>query len=190
MIVGLSELQGGIPLGRCLLLKALHLSHQQSFSNVRRSTRRGKAKLPAPSAGLPQRRPARTVCRGTGVCCGWQSCQQSFTWPCPLPAGGLPTQTILQLVAVVLIAVLLAAWQGCCHGVLSRRMPGPWKTSPGRRQRSAAGDLHQQLEEKSEISELNSLGRSFNHMTESLRQADQAKTCLRGGCRPTSCARR
>jgi hypothetical protein len=42
----------------------------------------------------------------------------------------------------------------------------------------SAGDLNQRVALGSQISEINSLGQAFNHMTASLRQADQAKTAF------------
>ena len=90
----------------------------------------------------------------------------------PLPAGGLPTETIIQLVAVIFMAVLLAVLAGM---LLTRRILTPLENISQAAAAVSKGDLHQQLEEKYQINELNELGRAFNHMTESLRQSDQVK---------------
>lgn len=93
----------------------------------------------------------------------------------PLPAGGLPGPVILQLVGIILLALLLAL---AAAAFLSRRMARPMEVIAWAADRVAAGDLRQQVPVDPSIQELNSLGRSFNTMTASLQQADQAKTAF------------
>ena len=93
----------------------------------------------------------------------------------PLPAGGLPGPVILQLVGIILLALLLAL---AAAAFLSRRMARPMEVIAWAADRVAAGDLRQQVPVDPSIHELNSLGRSFNTMTASLQQADQAKTAF------------
>lgn len=90
----------------------------------------------------------------------------------PLPAAGLPTNLILQLLAAILIAVLLAAFAGT---LLARKIANPLENLTGAATAIAKGDLKQTISVKSKITELDSLNQTFNDMAESLRQADEAK---------------
>ena len=96
----------------------------------------------------------------------------------PLPDtqwSALPVGVRWQLGAVVLAAILLASVAGV---LLARRIARPLERLAGAAHAVAAGDLGQTVADESGIPELVTLGRAFNHMTASLRQADQAKTAF------------
>ncbi|HEX2993455.1 MAG TPA: ATP-binding protein [Anaerolineales bacterium] len=90
----------------------------------------------------------------------------------PLPAAGLPTDIILQLIGAILIAVLLATFAGT---LLARRIARPREGLAEAATAISNGDLKQHVETNSNIAELHSLKQTFNDMAESLRQADEAK---------------
>jgi signal transduction histidine kinase len=93
----------------------------------------------------------------------------------PLPTAGLPTDTVLQLSGTILIAVviaLLAAW------LLSRRIAQPVEAIARASLAVSAGDLTRRVPVEGTIRELESLGQSFNHMTDSLDRAEQAKNAF------------
>lgn len=93
----------------------------------------------------------------------------------PLPAAGLPGNLVLQLAGAGLVAAVLALLAGT---LLARRIVAPVETIARASAAVSAGDLGQRVSTGSEISEINSLGLAFNQMTESLRQADQAKSAF------------
>jgi signal transduction histidine kinase len=93
----------------------------------------------------------------------------------PLPTGGLPPQVIWQLAGALLAAVLLAGLTGA---FLARRLSRPLQALARAADDVAAGQLDRQVPEEQRITELHSLGRAFNGMTASLRQADQAKNAF------------
>jgi signal transduction histidine kinase len=93
----------------------------------------------------------------------------------PLPPAGLPTATLLQLSGTLLFAVvvaLLAAW------LLSRRIARPVEAIARASLAVSGGDLTRRVPVESSIRELESLGQSFNTMTESLGRAEQAKNAF------------
>lgn len=90
----------------------------------------------------------------------------------PLPAAGLPTNLILQLLGAVLVAVALATLFG---GVLARKLARPLEGLANAATSISAGDLQQRVDTDTEIHELQRLSQSFNDMTDSLRQSDAAK---------------
>lgn len=93
----------------------------------------------------------------------------------PLPPAGIPTDTLLQLSGTVLIAVvvaLLASW------LLSRRIAKPVEEIAHASLAVSAGDLTRRVPVEGSIRELESLGQSFNHMTESLERTEQAKNAF------------
>jgi signal transduction histidine kinase len=90
----------------------------------------------------------------------------------PLPAAGLPPDIILQLIGALLIAVLLAALLG---ELLARKLARPLEGLASAAAAIADGDLKQQVAVDSNIAEVYSLERTFNDMTENLRQSDEAK---------------
>ena len=79
---------------------------------------------------------------------------------------------IFQLLDAVMIAVLLA---GIAGGVLARKIAAPLEGLASAAVAISKGDLKQSVPENSDISELHSLGQTFNEMAESLRQSDEAK---------------
>jgi signal transduction histidine kinase len=96
----------------------------------------------------------------------------------PLPDtqwSALPAAVRWQLGAVILAAILLASALGV---LLARRIARPLERLAGAAHAIAAGDLGQTVPDESGIPELAMLGQAFNHMTASLRQADQAKTAF------------
>ncbi len=93
----------------------------------------------------------------------------------PLPPGSLPARLVWQLAGALLAALLLA---GAAGTFLARRLARPIETVARAAQAVSAGDLNQSVPGEDQISELGSLGQSFNKMTASLRQADQAKNAF------------
>lgn len=90
----------------------------------------------------------------------------------PLPAAGLPTTIILQLLGAIVFAVVLAIFFG---GLLARKIARPLEGLAHAATSISAGNLHQRVETNGEISELQRLSQAFNDMTENLRQSDAAK---------------
>jgi heavy metal sensor kinase len=90
----------------------------------------------------------------------------------PLPAAGLPLNVLLQLSAAAFVAVLLALLAGTW---LARRITTPVEQIS---RAAVSVNLEQPVPTTSGIRELDSLGRAFNAMTASLRQADQAKNAF------------
>ncbi len=80
-----------------------------------------------------------------------------------------------QVLGALLAAAVLAGAAGL---LLSRRIVRPLGDLAQAARAVAAGDLEQSVPEDAAVSELTDLGRSFNRMTASLRQADQAKTAF------------
>lgn len=96
----------------------------------------------------------------------------------PLPDAGwtaLPVEVRWQFAGVLLAAAVLAGVVGL---LLARRIARPLGQLAGAAQAVAAGDLGQAAPEDPSIPELAVVGRSFNQMTASLRQADQLKTAF------------
>ncbi|HVN55046.1 MAG TPA: ATP-binding protein [Anaerolineaceae bacterium] len=96
----------------------------------------------------------------------------------PLPDSGwtgLPPAARWQFAAVILGAVLLASTVGL---FFASRLSKPLDGLVTAAQAISAGDLNQSVPVDGEISEISALGRAFNQMAASLRQADQAKTAF------------
>ncbi len=90
----------------------------------------------------------------------------------PLPATGLPTNIILQLIGAILLAVFLASLAGT---FLARQIAKPLEALANTAKTISSGDLKAQTPTDSNIAELQSLSQTFNAMTDSLRQSDEAK---------------
>ena len=90
----------------------------------------------------------------------------------PLPAAGLPASLLLELGGATLAAVVMAVAAGA---LLSRRITRPVDRIARAAAGVSAGELDQHVSVESGLRELNGLGQAFNRMTESLRQAEQAK---------------
>ena len=90
----------------------------------------------------------------------------------PLPATGLPANIILQLLGAILLAILLASLAG---RYLAQQIARPLEGLAIAATSIARGDLHARAPTDSNIKELHSLGQTFNSMTDSLRQSDEAK---------------
>jgi signal transduction histidine kinase len=90
----------------------------------------------------------------------------------PLPAAGLPTNIILQLIGALLLAGILATLAG---SLLARRIAHPLEGLASAATAISKGDLQQRVAVESNIAELESLKKTFNEMAESLRQSDEAK---------------
>lgn len=90
----------------------------------------------------------------------------------PLPAAGLPTNIILQLVGAILIAVLLATLLGA---LIAQKIVHPLEGLASAANSISKGDLKQRIETDGSIRELHSLSQTFNDMAESLRKSDEAK---------------
>lgn len=90
----------------------------------------------------------------------------------PLPATGLPTNIILQLIGAMFIAVILASLAG---RYLAQQIANPLEGLANAATSIASGNLKVHAPTNSNIKELQGLGQTFNTMTESLRQSDEAK---------------
>jgi len=90
----------------------------------------------------------------------------------PLPATGLPANIILQLIGAICIAVILASLAG---EYLARQIAHPLEGLADAAKSIAGGNLKVHAPADSGIKELRGLGQTFNAMTESLRQSDEAK---------------
>ncbi len=90
----------------------------------------------------------------------------------PLPATGLPANIILQLLGAILLAIILASLAG---RYLARQIARPLEGLARVATSIARGDLHARAPTEGNIAELRSLGQTFNSMTDSLRQSDEAK---------------
>jgi signal transduction histidine kinase len=90
----------------------------------------------------------------------------------PLPAAGLPTNIILQLIGAILIAVILASLAG---RYLAQQIARPLEGLANAATIIASGNFKAHAPTDSKIKELQGLGQTFNTMTESLRQSDEAK---------------
>jgi two-component system sensor histidine kinase BaeS len=90
----------------------------------------------------------------------------------PLPKAGMPFNWLMVLVGAALAAVLFASIAGT---VIARRISRPIEAISTAAVAVSNGDLTQKVPVENRIRELDSLGQAFNRMTESLRQADQAK---------------
>lgn len=93
----------------------------------------------------------------------------------PLPPANLPAGIMWQLIGAVVLAAFLA---GVAGALLSRRIAGPLEKLARAAGAVAGGDLDQNVPAESDIRELHSLGETFNHMTESLRQSEKAKNAF------------
>ncbi|MFT3891712.1 MAG: ATP-binding protein [Anaerolineales bacterium] len=90
----------------------------------------------------------------------------------PLPAAGLPTNIILQLIGAFFLAIILASLAG---RFLARQIAKPLEALANTATTISTGDLKAQTPTDSNIAELNNLSQIFNVMAESLRQSDEAK---------------
>ena len=90
----------------------------------------------------------------------------------PLPSTGLPANIILQLIGAIILAVLLASLAG---RYLARQIAKPLEALANAANTISSGDLKTLTHTDSNIVEIHSLGQTFNTMTESLRQSDEAK---------------
>lgn len=90
----------------------------------------------------------------------------------PLPSAGLPFRVILQLIAALTVAALIAALAG--H-LLARRISAPLEELAGAAHAVSSGDLKQPISPSTDIAELQSLGQTFNEMVANLRQSDETK---------------
>ena len=90
----------------------------------------------------------------------------------PLPAAGLPNNTIWQLLGAVLLSVLLATFAG---NFLARQIARPLERLASAATAISRGNLSQRVSTNSSIAELENLKQTFNDMAENLRQSDEAK---------------
>jgi signal transduction histidine kinase len=90
----------------------------------------------------------------------------------PLPGSGLPTDVILQMIGAVLLAILLAVLAG---RLLARQIARPLEGLAQAASGIAGGDLNARSTKEDHIKELHDLAGTFNHMADSLQQADQTK---------------
>jgi len=93
----------------------------------------------------------------------------------PLPStgwGALPETLRWELLGALLLATALAGLAGWW---LARGLARPLRRLARAANAVADGDLEQRVPQEEAVAELRDLGRAFNHMTDSLRQADRAK---------------
>jgi len=93
----------------------------------------------------------------------------------PLPKTGLPTEMIAQFVGIVIIAITLAGLTGT---FLARRIAQPVENLDQAALAISKGDLNQVVPTDHSITELQRLSKSFNEMTTSLNQSNQAKNAF------------
>jgi len=93
----------------------------------------------------------------------------------PLPDRGLPGNLSLQLISAVLLAGLFASIAGI---LLARGIALPLEKLDRAASAVSGGDLSQQVPDAGNIRELKNLGQTFNEMTDSLRQSNQAKNAF------------
>jgi len=93
----------------------------------------------------------------------------------PLPDRGLPGNLSLQLIGAVMLAGIFASIAGI---LLARGIARPLEKLDQAAAAVSGGDLSQQVPADENIRELESLGQTFNEMTENLRQSDQAKNAF------------
>lgn len=93
----------------------------------------------------------------------------------PLPASVIPGDLRRNLVMAALAAVVIALIVGT---LLARRIAQPIENIASIAGAIRAGNLNQKADIDTGISETNNLGKSFNAMTESLLQSDQAKNAF------------
>lgn len=90
----------------------------------------------------------------------------------PLPSGGLPMNLIVQLLGIVVIAILLA---GVAGRALARKIATPLENLASAATAISKGDLTPAVATDTDITELRSVGQTFNAMIENLRQSDETK---------------
>jgi signal transduction histidine kinase len=90
----------------------------------------------------------------------------------PLPATGLPGKIILQLAGAIIVAAILASVAG---GYLAQQIARPLEGLADAAKSIASGNLKARAPADNRIKEIQGLGQTFNSMTESLQQADEAK---------------
>jgi signal transduction histidine kinase len=90
----------------------------------------------------------------------------------PLPAGGLPFETLLKLGGAVLAAGLLAGLAGI---YLARRLAQPLEQLSQAAKALGSGDLKLRLPSGSRVRELDELGNSFNRMAADLENEKQVR---------------
>ena len=90
----------------------------------------------------------------------------------PLPSRGLPGQLAVQLIGAVLAGGIIASIIGF---VLAGGIARPLENIDQAAAKVSEGDLDQQVPVIKGVQELESLGLSFNRMTESLRKSTKAK---------------
>lgn len=90
----------------------------------------------------------------------------------PLPAGGLPMDILLQLLLAVLAAMVIAAIAG---RMLARGISSPLEKLADAVTAVSKGNLDLHVSAKTDITELHSVGQTFNEMVAALRRADEVK---------------
>jgi len=93
----------------------------------------------------------------------------------PLPDRRLPGNLTLQLVGAVFLAGLFASIAGI---FLARGIARPLEKLDQAAAAVSGGDLSQEVSPEGNIKEVENLGQTFNEMTDSLRQSDQAKNAF------------
>lgn len=93
----------------------------------------------------------------------------------PLPASGLPANWLIPLIGITLAAAGLAAFAA---SRFARQIAQPVEATARAAAAVGAGDLSQQVQTDRAVLELDSLGRAFNQMTDSLRRSEQARNAF------------
>jgi len=93
----------------------------------------------------------------------------------PLPDRRLPGNLTLQLIGAVFLAGLFASIAGI---FLARGIARPLEKLDQAAAAVSGGDLSQEVSPEGNIKEVENLGQTFNEMTDSLRQSDQAKNAF------------
>lgn len=93
----------------------------------------------------------------------------------PLPAQDLPEKILTQFVSALLLGGLFASLIGL---LLARGISRPLEQLDQAASAVSAGDLSQQVAAEANIKEIRNLGMTFNEMTISLNQAEEAKNAF------------
>ncbi len=93
----------------------------------------------------------------------------------PLPPAGIPADALWKMGVGIFIAIILAI---LAAGFMSRWLARPIEAVASTALEVSTGNLNQRVEGNFGIKELEYLGRSFNTMTTSLLQSEQAKTAF------------
>jgi signal transduction histidine kinase len=169
---------GAVVLGLPLADQMIQLSESEQFASIPPSELVRRPEIESALNGTPATA-LRTVIENQQVLYAAAPVQNSdgqivgiVYIATPLPSSVLPFDVILQLIGAVALAVLIAALAG---NLLARKISAPLEELADAAHAVSNGDLNQQISTDTSISELQSLGQTFNEMIVNLRQSDETK---------------